>query len=229
MDFSLETFRSEGEIELVRGVRLAIEFIRTTAVDRWTFTIQTVTDLKAERDQSVLLEEANGQTNLKIGEWIGLFQCFDGELQEACRSLNVCIVAGILLMNQGDFPLDLFVNVGDEFLFLSFQWANELIDIFDQSLLEDFAIFLQGKKVILRGFSLFDGFARSIVFIIIIIISSISMILSRETWWCRYVALASYPCMYSHPACTSLERGKMTEGEGEKDSSNKVIFFEWWI
>lgn len=48
VDLSLETFRVEREVELVRRVRFAFVFIRTTAVDRGTFTIQTVTDLKRE-------------------------------------------------------------------------------------------------------------------------------------------------------------------------------------
>ena len=49
-------------------------------------------------------------------------------------------------------------------------------------------------------------FDRAFALIIIIIIIIIEMIVSREIWWCYYVASASYPCMYSHPACTSLER-----------------------
>ena len=144
MNVSLQTFGVECEVEFVRGVRFAFVLVREAAVDRRAFTVETVAHLEASGRRCE--EEDECETNLKIGQWIGFFQCFDGELKEACRALNVGVVRGVLLMNQRDLSLDLFVNVGQQFLLLIFECIDKIIDVFDQRFFKSFTIFLERKK-----------------------------------------------------------------------------------
>ena len=79
---------------------------------------------------------------MKIAERIRLFQSLDGELQKACRSLNVIVVGRILFVNQGDLSFDLVVDVVRQVVFLLFQCVDDLIDVFGDLRAKSFAIFL---------------------------------------------------------------------------------------
>ena len=89
--------------------------------------------------------QVEGETHLKITESIRLFQSFDGELQEACRSLNVIVVRRMLFVNQGDLSFDLLVDVGQQVVFLLLQCFDDLIDVFDDLRAKAFAIFLSSE------------------------------------------------------------------------------------
>lgn len=79
---------------------------------------------------------------MKIPERIRLFQRFDGELQKACRALNVSVVRRILFVNQGDLSFDFFVDVVQQVVFLLFQCFDDLIDVVDDLRAKAFAVFL---------------------------------------------------------------------------------------
>lgn len=103
-------------------------------------------------------------TYLKIGVWIGFFERFDGELEEAGRSLNVSVVGRVLLVDERDFALDFVVDVRDELLLFRLERVNQIVDVVGEILLEDFAVLLnEGRTDRSRE----NRFSASLVFVII--------------------------------------------------------------
>ena len=77
---------------------------------------------------------------MEVGERIGLFQRFDRELQKAGGSLNVLVVRRILLVDQGDLPFDLFVDVIQQVNLFLLQSFDDLIDVLDDLRAKSFSM-----------------------------------------------------------------------------------------